>query len=118
MRDPQAEKRRTMRQQYRSGHGPQPWRMYERLYPEPKGLWRDSLAWDAYWMEKYAWMDKVCGGPHYNPSDPGPDKNFRQGYNRSLRARQRQALREAIRDNELEDFFGPPFIRTARWDWW
>ncbi len=124
MRDPQKEKRRTMRRQYRSGQRPYSWKLYERLHPEPSYFLPDGSfdegyypARDAYWNDKYSWVDKICGGEYYSRTIPGPDKNFRQSYNRSLRTRQRQALREAIRDDMMDEFVLPPFRRTIYWDW-
>ncbi len=127
MRDPQKEKRRTMRRQYRSGQRPYVWKLYERLHFKPLYRFPDgSCDWETYFTEREThrndrcdWVAKKCGGECYTRNDGGgPTKDFRQGYNRQLRTQQRQALREAIRDDILDEFVLPPFRRTVQWAWW
>ncbi len=47
-----------------------------------------------------------------------PPAHFRRGLNTIQRAKEKMALREAIRDWDWDDFYLPPNRANAGWLWW
>lgn len=119
MRDPRKKKLRDLRRIARSGHNPSIFDLFHKYHPEAKEQEKQiqreyRVAW-YYWnssewkllqnMEN-DWAVKIAG---CWDAIGGSSSYFRDG----RRAREKQALRRAVRDDAWDDFFIP----RERCDW-
>lgn len=122
MRDPRKEKLRDLRRIARSGqYNPSIWKLFHKYHPEveeqEKQIRREYRArgeWCWHSSEyailhnlEYDWATKIAG---YWNAIGGSSGYYREG----RRAREKQALRRAVRDDAWDGFFIPR--ERQEWD--
>ena len=122
MRDPRKKKLRDLRRIARSGYyNPSIFKLFHKYHPEVKEQeeqiqreYRARGEWDWYDSEwsvlhnmEYDWATKIAG---YWNAIGGSNSYVRCG----RRAREKQALRRAVRDDAWDDFFIPH--ERQEWD--
>jgi len=123
MRDPRKKKLRDLRRIARSGcYNPSIWKLFHKYHPEvneleeqirreyrARGEWYwHSSEWQVLNNLEYDWVTKVAG--YWNAIGGLGGSYYREG----RRAREKQALRRAIRDDAWDDFFIPR--ERQEWD--
>jgi len=122
-RDPRREKTLDMRRMegdrlrniFRKTH---PWCDWRKI---PKGLsWEERrLIWQAFDRVEDEWLEAATNGRPWRRWCWGaPPAWFRRGLNKLRRARDRQTLREQLRDGDHDEVSMPRHRRNARWLWW
>lgn len=115
-RDPRRDKIRDLRR----AHGL--WRkLWQKLHPECGVRWTirlcDHQLWDLVYNAEDEWIRGMLGHPAYVPHMPGnAPAHYRRTMNKLRRAKDKQAMREQLRDGET-DIIIPRHRRDVNWDW-
>lgn len=124
MRDRWKSKRLDYRKSWRSCCGFSLERHFKHLYPESDIRWiirfRNFGYWQWWYNREKEWIAKKIG-THALSQGRGMGSIsswFRRSRNKVQRAKQKQALREAMRDDKLDELIIPTRRRDIRWDWW
>ena len=115
-RDPRREKIRDLRR----AHGL--WRkLWLKHHPAYIFRWTillcDRQLWDFVCNAEDEWIREILGYPAYVPHSPGnAPAQYRRTRNRARRTKDKQAMREQLRDGET-DIIIPRHRRDVNWDW-
>lgn len=124
MSKPYNKKLRDLRRKFKSGQRPHPWKLFSRYSPLSDRDLNGDIDWAKWDIPGFIklssnaesfWVNHVCG--HKLHEVPAPPSWFRRQLNRLLRAQQKSAFRQALRDDNWEIPI-PDHIRNCRYLWY
>ena len=133
MRDSKEKKKRDMRKAMRGCYHPYLWQLFRTLHPEFDNGHTgfnvrnfNDAEWcvlkelyDIYDNTRNEWLTAVTGLPaslHFHMGSP--PSVYRRCANATRRAKEKQALRDAVAHGTLDDVVFPRFRRDIRYNYW
>jgi len=118
-RNPQESKIKDLRRIARGRSKRTVFGLFDKYNPEIakwKYCWCLSLEWSEYYRIQDDWAARLAG--HWSAIGGAPPSSYRRMYNRLSRARQKDALRKAIQNDDLDNFCIDKPRRTIRCDYY